>query len=186
VTTNHGRYDSNATQRLARFEALYDAHRRPAFGLALSILRDRVEAEDTLQEAFLSAWRAGIPMAPESPAARAWILRIVRNRAIDVYRRRSRRAEVPVAEEMDFDAGVPDVSQQAAHSIDAATVAHCLASLPSEQREVMELAYFSGLTHTEIAARANVPLGTVKGRIRLALDRLRTMLRGTEDPSLSA
>ena len=186
MTTNHGRFDSTVTERLVRFEALYDAHRRPAFGLALSILRDRDEAEDALQEAFLSAWRAGIPMNPESQAARAWILSIVRNRSIDVYRRRARRAEVPVGDEMEVDAGSPDVSQQASQNVDAVIVAQCMADLPAEQREVMELAYFRGLTHTEIAAEAQVPLGTVKSRIRLALDRLRAMLRSYQDPSLSA
>jgi RNA polymerase sigma-70 factor (ECF subfamily) len=186
VTTDDARFHLATTERLARFETLYDAHRRQAYGLALSILRDASEAEDAVQDAFLSAWRAGIPMDPESVAARRWVLRIVRNRAIDLQRRRVRRTAVRLTNESDVPLDAPDVSQLAAQAIDAEVVSGCMSSLPSEQRDVLELAYFAGLTHGEIAERSRLPLGTVKSRIRLALDRLRAMVDARKHPPLSA
>jgi RNA polymerase sigma-70 factor, ECF subfamily len=184
VTSQGARLDSTP-DRLARFEALYDAHRRPAFGLAYAVLGDASEAEDALQEAFLSAWRAGIPVEPESQRARCWILTIVRRRAIDVRRRRLRRPAIPLGDETEVPMEAPDVPDQAALAVDAGVVSGCLADLPPEQRQVVELAYFSGLTHGEIAEREHLPLGTVKSRIRLALDRLRAMFNAGRDSARS-
>jgi RNA polymerase sigma-70 factor (ECF subfamily) len=160
---------------IGTLEALYEEYHRQALGLALRVLGNMGEAEEVVQEAFLAAWRAGNTYDPTRGSTRTWILTLVRNRAIDVVRARQRRPVQPLDETFD-PPDAADVPLQAALNVDAARVAEALYLLPSEQRAAIELAYSSGLSHTEIAARLSVPVGTVKGRIRLGLDRLRQAL----------
>jgi RNA polymerase sigma-70 factor (ECF subfamily) len=160
---------------LGTLEAVYEEYHRQALGIALRVLGNMAEAEEVVQEAFLAVWRSGHTYDSSRGSTRTWILTLVRNRAIDVVRARQRRPVQPLAEGVDPPDST-DVPFQAALNVDAERVAEALHRLPPEQREVIELAYSSGLSHTEIAARLTLPVGTVKGRIRLGLDRLRLAL----------
>ena len=167
----------------AAFAELYDRHRVMAFSLARRMLGPE-RAEDAVQEAFLSFWRGMSGYDPGRGAVRSWLMGIVRHRSIDELRRldvhQRRRAE---AEGLDERFAARDSTDAQALSTElAATVRAALASLPEEQRRVLELGYFHGLTQTEIAERLDLPLGTVKGRVRLALGKLRSAL----DPSMHA
>jgi RNA polymerase sigma-70 factor (ECF subfamily) len=169
---------------LADLEALYDAHHRQAIGLAYRILGDMGDAEEAVQEVFLSAWRSGHTYDPSRGSTHTWILSMVRNRSIDVLRARRRRPVQPLAEGVD-PPDTTDVPAQAASNVDAASARAALDTLPPEQKQVIELAYFGGLSHTEIAAQLAAPIGTVKGRIRLGLDHLRVAM-GVPQDALSA
>jgi len=182
--TDGRQWSSQDPQRLAWFEALYDAHHRRAFGLAFMLLRDLHDAEDVLQEAFLGAWRSGRTPNPDDPGTRTWLLRIVRNRAIDVLRAR-RRLPAPGLDDHPGWLMASDRRSDPHAEAERNGVHDMLERLPEDQRQVMEMAYFSGLTHVEIAAQLDLPLGTVKGRIRLALDRLAAVVSGRWN-SLSA
>src|ERR1700687_1095351 len=168
------------TPELAQLEVLYDAHHRQAIGLAYRILNDLGEAEEVVQEVFLSAWRSGHTYDAARGSTHTWILSMVRNRSIDVLRARRRRPVQPLAEGLD-PADTSDVTALAAVNVDAETARVAMDSLPPEQKQVIELAYFGGLSHSEIAAQLAAPLGTVKGRIRLGLDRLRTAMGVQQD-----
>jgi len=155
--------------------------------VAQAMLSDRDDAEEVVQEAFTIAWRRVDLFDRESGRLMPWLLRITRNRAIDRLRSRRRRAQkvrrleaygVPGA-----GSAVPVEPNEAAapgwhvhQSVHAA-----LTQLPADQREVVHLAYFEGLTHSEIAGRLDIPLGTVKTRLRLAFDKLRTALASIRD-----
>jgi RNA polymerase sigma-70 factor, ECF subfamily len=160
---------------LGPLEALYEEYHRQALGIALRVLGNMAEAEEVVQEAFLAVWRSGHTYDAAKGSTRTWVLTLVRNRAIDVVRARQRRPVQPLADGVD-PPDATDVQFQAALNVDAERVAEALQRLPREQREVIELAFSSGLTHTEIAAKLTLPVGTVKGRIRLGLDRLRMAL----------
>jgi RNA polymerase sigma-70 factor (ECF subfamily) len=177
--------DRHGGSRAEWFDALYENHHRHAFGLAFSFLSDAHDAEDVVQEAFLGVWRSGQTPDPAQGSTRSWLLTVVRNRAIDVIRARRRHAALSFDERFDPPDGA-DVSAEAATAVDQQTARRELAHLPPEQRQVMELAYFAGMTHTEIAARLGLPVGTVKGRIRLALDRLRGIFTAREDSPKTA
>jgi RNA polymerase sigma-70 factor, ECF subfamily len=172
---------TGAPLTLASLEALYDAHHRQAMGLAYRILNDVEDAEEVVQEVFLAAWRQGHTYDPGRGSAQTWILAMVRNRSIDVIRARRRRPVQPLAVGLD-PPDVSDVPTEAATNVDSEAARQALADLPPEQRQVIELAYFGGLSHTEIAEQIAAPVGTVKGRIRLGLDRLRTALGVGPDP----
>jgi RNA polymerase sigma-70 factor, ECF subfamily len=164
-----------AAARLAILEDLYDAYHRQAIGLAYHLLSNLGEAEEVVQEAFLNAWRVAETYDPARGSTCTWLLAMVRNRSIDVLRARRRCTVRPLEAGFDWP-DESDVSAQAASSVDGAVARLALADLPAEQRQVIELAYFKGLSHSEIAAQLGAPVGTVKGRIRLALDRLRVAL----------
>ncbi len=157
------------------FEALYDRHRNAVFWLALRILDDRGLAADATQEAFISLWRNRDLYRPGRGKVKWWLLRIVRNGAIDLQRR---NRDVVLRGEGVFElVPAPDSTENEVLAEDERReLAVLLEQLPSEQREVIELAYFAGLSHAEMTARLGLPLGTIKGRIRLALEKLRQAL----------
>src|SRR6202049_1988966 len=165
---------------LATLEVLYDAHHRQAIGLAYRILGDLGDAWEAVQEVFLSAWRSGHTYDAARGSTHTWILSMVRNRSIDVLRARRRRPVQPLAEGLD-PPDTSDVPAQAVSNVDAETARVALNSLPPEQKQAIELAYFGGLSHSEIAAQLAAPIGTVKGRIRLGLDRLRAAMGVPQD-----
>jgi RNA polymerase sigma-70 factor (ECF subfamily) len=169
---------------LGQLEALYDAHHRQAIGLAYRMLADLGDAEEVVQEVFLSAWRSGHTYDAARGSTQTWILSMVRNRSIDVLRARKRRPVQQLGEGVD-PPDSSDVPAQAASNVDAEQARAALNSLPPEQKQAIELAYFGGLSHTEIATQLAAPVGTVKGRIRLGLDRLRVAM-GVHQDALSA
>ena len=158
--------------------ALYDRYRLILFGLILRILHDRQEAEDVLQEAFLQVWRRAGDFDEERGRVFTWLVTIARSRALDRLRvlgSRARLAEEVVAYSPSENAG--DAAEDALKSEQGTIVRQALAELPEEQRRALFLAYFEGLTQTEISERLGEPLGTVKTRMRTGLIKLRDLLR---------
>jgi RNA polymerase sigma-70 factor (ECF subfamily) len=162
----------------AAFEVVYERHSTAAFSLAYRMTGRRGAAEDVVQEAFLSLWRSGARYDRTRGSVRTWVLGIVHHRAIDALRRSmvhdKRRASDEGIEER-FEAG-ERTDVEAARRQEAAEVNRALAALPDEQCRAIELAYFGGFSHAEIATMLNMPIGTVKGRIRLGLSKLRGQL----------
>ena len=162
------------------FEVIYDRHSSVAFSLAYRMCGSRAAAEDVVQEAFLAMWRSGARYDRTRGSVRTWVLGIVHNRAIDALRRSMvhdrRRASDEGLEERFEARERTDV--EAARRDEARDVRQALGTLPPEQCKVIELAYFGGFTHSEIAAMLDTPIGTVKGRMRLGLDKLRGQLGG--------
>ena len=161
------------------FEIVYDRHGGAAYSLAYRIVGDRGVAEDVTQEAFLSVWRSGARFDRTRGSVRTWLLGVVRNRAIDVLRRDAGRAPA-VSLELE---SVPEqesrferTDTEALRRETAREVHGVLSELPADQVQVVRLAYFGGLTHSEIADMLGMPLGTVKGRMRLAMDKMRAKL----------
>ena len=160
------------------FEVIYERHSPAAFSLAYRMMGTRSGAEDVTQDAFLSMWRSGARYDRARGSVRTWVLGIVHHRAIDALRRATvhdkRRAGDEGIEERFEARERTDV--EAARREEAGTVRSALRSLPSDQSQVIELAYFGGFTHTEIADMLEAPVGTVKGRMRLGLKKMRTQL----------
>jgi RNA polymerase sigma-70 factor (ECF subfamily) len=185
--------DAEALQRLAdedlmplverkdpdAFGVVYDRHGGAAYSLAYRIVGDRGVAEDVTQEAFLSVWRSGARFDRTRGSVRTWLLGVVRNRAIDVLRRDAGRAPA-VSLELE---SVPEqesrfepTDAEALRHETAREVRGVLRELPEDQVRVVQLAYFGGLSHSEIAEVLGMPLGTVKGRMRLAMEKMRAQL----------
>jgi RNA polymerase sigma-70 factor, ECF subfamily len=158
---------------------LYDRYAAMALGVAFRIVRDRGVAEEVVQDAFVAVWRRSASYEPDRAEARTWLLSIVHHRAVDRTRglaAAGRRTGL----DLDQAATTPDQSdvwRQTWSRLQRVEIVAALDGLPSEQREAIELAFFGGLTHIEVADRIGQPLGTVKGRIRLGLNRLRSLLR---------
>ena len=152
------------------FAALYDRLAGRAFGLILKVLRNRTDAEDVLQEAFLQVWNQAARFDPARSVPLGWVLMIARSRATDRLRKKS-DVQVEQPSDAPTDAADPTAGLQADET--AGRVSAALAALPPEQAEPIRLAFFGGLTHEQVAARLRVPLGTVKTRIRLGMIRLR-------------
>jgi RNA polymerase sigma-70 factor (ECF subfamily) len=159
-------------------EALYDLLSRRAFGLAYRMLGDSPSAEDVVQESFLSIWRAAERIDLSRGRLQSYVLTVVHRRAIDVLRTRKGAHSTTLPEDLPLADERVDVEGTVTKALDGDTVRQALEGLPGEQRQVVDLAYFQGLTHVEIAEKLALPLGTVKSRLRLALDKMRVSLSG--------
>jgi RNA polymerase sigma-70 factor, ECF subfamily len=156
-------------------EALYGRYKGMTYALAQRILNDWQSSEEAVQDAFVAIWRRASTYRPEAGNVRTWILAITRNAAIDRLRReKGARTNLPLLESV-----AADNSTAKAMSIiaDRDVMAKALAELPSDQRHAIELAYFGGYSYPEIATALDVPVGTIKSRIRLALEKMRTAIR---------
>jgi RNA polymerase sigma-70 factor (ECF subfamily) len=165
-------------QDVAALEALYDRHHQVALGLACKLLHDRSSAEDVVQDAFLTLWRQPERFDPGKGTPRGWLLAIVHHRSIDKLRRgRYTNRSVELTPNL-IDEHQADPCDVATERIDSQQLLSALKTLPAEQRDAIELAFIHGRTHVEIAELMGCPLGTVKGRIRIGLSKLRTSLAG--------
>jgi RNA polymerase sigma-70 factor (ECF subfamily) len=177
-----------AAGEVAALGSVYDRYSALVFSVSLRVLNDRQLAEDVVQEVFLRLWRRPSSYDPERGRFISWLMSVTRNRALDELRRRSRRQRV---EERDDEPGHELPTQDARDDPQAGlvlaeqrrAVREAMTRLPPEQRRVLELAYFGGLTQVEIADATGDPLGTVKTRIRLGMRKLREALAGLEDGS---
>jgi RNA polymerase sigma-70 factor, ECF subfamily len=163
------------------FEIIFDRHGDTAYSLAYRMCGSRARAEDVVQDAFLSLWRSGTRYDRTRGSVRSWILSVVHNRAVDTFRREATRSSLQVGDE-GLAERLPSgelIDADAERRDDAERVRGALRDLPVDQREVIELSYFGGFTHLEIAEMLSLPPGTVKGRMRLGLSKLRVAL-GTE------
>ena len=153
---------------------LYDRFGKVAYGLAFRVLQDPALAEDAVQEAFLQAWRGAGAYDPERAKASTWLLTFVHRRAVDLVRREERRRTVPIdpLPEPSGSGADEEVVARSRREI----VQDALRRLPAEQREAIELAYYGGLTQSELAAQLGQPLGTIKSRMFTGLQRLRVLL----------
>jgi RNA polymerase sigma-70 factor (ECF subfamily) len=167
-----------ATQDREAFSQLYDRFSALVFTLAMRMLRGRDDAEDLLQEVFVQVWRQAANYSQERGSPEAWIVNIARSRAIDKLRsiRRMEKSFVLSGDPAGAESA-ESVESHVAQSEAKLTMNSALANLPEAQRRVLELAYFDGLSQTEIAERLKEPLGTVKTRMRSGIQRLRDMLR---------
>jgi RNA polymerase sigma-70 factor (ECF subfamily) len=169
--------DGDLIRRVARrdanaFEALYRRYARPVFGLALRRLGDRMNAEDAVQETFAAIWRSARTYKPERGAGAPWLYAVARNAIVD----RSRGRNEPPTETPDAPADEPGPDERAEASYTSWRVHRALESLPPNERDVLELAYYGGLSQSEVADFLNIPLGTVKTRTRAGLGRLADLL----------
>jgi RNA polymerase sigma-70 factor (ECF subfamily) len=156
------------------FAELYDATSRRAFGLALRVVRDPAQAEEVTQEAYLEVWRTSTRFDPDRGSALAWLLTIVHRKAVDRVRSAEAATRRDVAYHQQNQPVDHDATAEAAEaSLEARRVRGALKSLTEVQREALELAYFGGYTHTEVATMLDLPVGTAKTRIRDGLIRLR-------------
>jgi RNA polymerase sigma-70 factor, ECF subfamily len=167
-------YRSNADA----FEVIYDRHADAAFSLAYRMCAQRALAEDIVQEAFLSLWRSRVRYDRSRGSVRTWVLGIVHNRAIDALRRRAVRDRGIVDDEgLQERVAAPERTDvDVARREEAREIRDALDGLPDEQSRVIELAYFGGMTHVQIASMLDTPVGTVKGRMRLGLAKMRMTL----------
>src|SRR5260370_3020193 len=161
-------------------ESLYERYSRIHYSLAYRMVADQQVAEDVLQDAFHSVWRRATSYPPQMGAGRSWLISILHHRTIDYLRRARRRSTIQEVlledTELDESTASPDVWDEAWRSVKSSHVRAALMKIPTEQRLVIELAYFQGWTHTEIAEGTQIPLGTVKARMRLGLSRLKQVL----------
>ncbi len=160
------------------FEVIFDRHAGVAFSLAYRMCGRRPMAEEIVQEAFMSLWRSGVRYDPSRGSVRSWVLRVVHNRTIDAFRREVSCAGRDVCDESIIDAlpAREETAEEVERRSDAQAVRSALSALPRDQRQVIELAYFGGFSHSQIAAVLDLPAGTVKGRMRLGLSKLRIAL----------
>ena len=150
---------------------LYDRYGRIVYAVAYRVTGDAQLAEECTQDVFVRVWRRAGDFDPARAKVSTWLFAIARNRAIELWRSSARRTARDV--EREREAGAPDPAELTARADEALRVADAMAALPEEQHEALQLAYFEDLSQAEIADRLGLPLGTVKSRIRLALERLR-------------
>jgi RNA polymerase sigma-70 factor, ECF subfamily len=158
-------------------EVLYDRYSRQAFGLAYRILGDGPSAEDVVQEAFMTVWRQAEKLDAARGKLQSYVLTVVHHKAIDVVRSRKNLASRQLSvDPPEVQQAGPDFTERVDAALDGEKVRRALELLPDDQREAVEMAYYQGLTHSEMSERLGVPLGTVKSRLRLALDKMRATL----------
>lgn len=150
---------------------LYERYGRIVYSFGFRITGDATLSEECVQDVFVALWRRAASFDPRRARLTTWLFVVARNRAIELVRQRSRRAE-PQAD-VEPEGAAPDPSELVAGADEAQRVAEAMAELPEEQLEVLRLSFFDGLSHSEIAEAIGIPLGTVKGRMRLALERMR-------------
>jgi len=160
--------------------SLYDRYGRIVYSVSYRVTADAHLAEECTQDVFVRVWRRARDFDPGRAKVSTWLFALARNRAIEVWRSRARRPDGRRVDGLDAAAAVvddaaPDPADLVAAADEAVRVSEALVCLPPEQLEALRLAYFDGLSHHEIAQRLRLPLGTVKGRIRLGLDRLRLL-----------
>jgi RNA polymerase sigma-70 factor, ECF subfamily len=160
------------------FDVIFDRHGGAAFSLAYRMCGRQAMAEDVVQEAFLSLWRSGARYDRARGSVRSWVLGAVHNRAIDVFRREAVRTSRNVGDEglAERVEATERTDREVERRDDARLVRGALDELPADQRQVIELAYFGGFTHSQIAEMLELPAGTVKGRMRLGLAKMRMSL----------
>jgi RNA polymerase sigma-70 factor (ECF subfamily) len=160
------------------FEVIYERHSTAAFSLSYRMCGSRAAAEDVVQEAFLSMWRSGSRYDAARGSVRTWVLGIVHNRAIDSLRRSTVHAKRRASDEglEERFAARERTEVEVGRRDEAHAVRGVMDELPAEQCRVIELAYFGGFTHTEIAEMLDTPVGTVKGRMRLGMEKMRAAL----------
>ena len=157
--------------------ALYDRHGKAAYSLAYRMLGDVHAAEDAVQEAFINIWRRAGSFSTKRGTARTWIMAVVHHRSIDLGRKRRGMTPRELPIEMGHLPEDPhDTWYEVSNSLDRDLLIGCLDRIPEKQREVIQLAYFEGYTQREIAELNDIPLGTVKGRIRIGMEKLRGLL----------
>ena len=171
--------DGDLIRRIARrdanaFEALYRRYARPVFGLALRRLGDRMNAEDAVQETFAAIWRSARTYKPDRGAGAPWLYAVARNAIVD----RSRSRSEPPGEGPELPSDEPTPAERAETAYTSWRVHRALETLPENEREVIELAYYAELSQSEVADFLNIPLGTVKTRTRSGLGRLADQLEG--------
>src|SRR5438093_2428055 len=171
--------DGDLIRRVARrdanaFEALYRRYARPVFGLALRRLGDRMRAEDAVQETFAAIWRSARTYRPDRGAGAPWLYAVARNAIVD----RSRNRNEPPGEAPDLPSTEPGPDEQAEAAYASCRVPRALEALPLNERDVIELAYYGGLSQSEVADFLGIPLGTVKTRTRAGLGRLADLREG--------
>jgi RNA polymerase sigma-70 factor (ECF subfamily) len=162
----------------AAFAIVYERHATAAFSLAFRMSGKRTLAEDIVQEAFLSLWRSGARYDSTRGSVRTWVLGIVHNRAIDALRRgvaqdRARVSDEGIADQLE---ATERTELEVGRRDEAREIRTALVGLPPDQSRVIELAYYGGFTHSEIAAMLDTPVGTIKGRMRLGLQKMRSQL----------
>jgi len=175
--------DEELVARLAHqdhkaLETLYDRYSRILYSLGLRILKESARAEEVVQDVFLKLWQKPHLYIPENGAFSHWLLRVTRNQAIDELR--SKKTFSADEMEIEFVDQGPDVLHEVWLDEQRATIRRALSQLPDPQRQVIELAYFQGLTQQEIAEHLGEPLGTVKTRTRLGMEKLRTTMSVSE------
>lgn len=160
------------------FEVVFDRHGGPAYSLAFRMCGERELAEDVVQETFTGLWRGVGNYQAGRGSLRSWLLTATRNRMIDAFRTRRAKQAGDIFDEglAERVPGISDTHAEVSAREDARAVREALGTLPEDQRTVIELAFFSGLSHSEIAGRLGLPAGTVKGRMRLGLAKLRVAL----------
>ncbi len=167
----------------AGLEALYDQYSRPVFSLLLRMLQDQQLSEDLTQEVFLRVWQRASSFNPDRGRLASWIFQIAHHAAVDEIRRRKSRPQRPhssseaPASMLAITDGSPTPDELAIGSLQREAIAEALSKLPLNQREAIEMSYFDGMTQAEIAERGGTPLGTVKTRTRLGLQRMRDYLK---------
>jgi RNA polymerase sigma-70 factor, ECF subfamily len=162
----------------AAFEVVFDRHADAAFSLAYRMCGRRATADDIVQEAFLSLWRSGARYDSTRGTVRSWVLGVVHHRAVDLFRKDTTRSghDVSDDEALERRAAPDSTTRDAGRRDEAAAIRTALRDIPDDQRRVIFLAYFGGYTHSEIAAMLQIPTGTVKGRMRLGMKKLRLSL----------
>jgi len=157
--------------------SLYDAYGPLAYACSLRVLGDTEAAEEVVQEAFFKVWRNAGSYVEEKGSVRNWVLSIVQHQSLDKLRRIRSRQRLDVQFQCaEHNMQGPDVWPEVLALLERSRMVHALRALPPKQRQALELAYYGGYTHSEIAQCLRIPLGTVKGRLRLGIDKLRSIL----------